>query len=71
MSSYAVIIEGGGDSFSAYVPDLPGCVATGASLEEVEARIREAVGLHVESLRAHGDPVPEPAVAAVRTVEVE
>ncbi|MCC6340260.1 MAG: type II toxin-antitoxin system HicB family antitoxin [Acidimicrobiia bacterium] len=71
MSRYAVIIEGRDDSFSAYVPDLPGCVATGASVDEVEAAIREAVGLHLESLRAHGEPVPEPVVAAVRTVEVE
>ncbi len=66
-----MIIEGRDDSFSAYVPDLPGCVATGASVDEVETAIREAVGLHVESLRAHGEPAPEPVVEAVRTVEVE
>jgi predicted RNase H-like HicB family nuclease len=70
MSAYAVIIEGSGTSFSAYVPDLPGCVATGSSVDEVESRIRDAIRLHLESLRAHGDPVPEPTTAAVRVVEV-
>lgn len=70
MSRYAVIIEGEGASFSAYVPDLPGCVAAGSSVEEVEALIREAVELHIASLREHGDPVPPPSTAAVRMVEV-
>jgi predicted RNase H-like HicB family nuclease len=70
MSGYAVIIEGNGKSFSAYVPDLPGCVATGDSVEEVESLIREAIRLHVESLRSHGESVPEPATAAVRVVDV-
>jgi predicted RNase H-like HicB family nuclease len=54
MSAYAVIIEGSGESFSAYVPDLPGCVATGQSVDDVEARIREALRMHIESLEAHG-----------------
>lgn len=70
MNAYAVIIEGEGSSFSAYVPDLPGCVATGRSLEEVDARIREAILLHIESLEAHGEPVPKPTAAAVRFVDV-
>ena len=70
MSGYAVIIEGEGNSFSAFVPDLPGCVATGNSVDEVEARIREAVIMHIQSLREHGEPVPEPTTAAVRVVEV-
>ncbi len=69
MTAYAVIIEGGDRSFSAYAPDLPGCVATGESLEQVEQRIREAIRLHVESLRAHGEPVPQPSTAAVRLVD--
>jgi len=69
MSAYAVIIEGDGNSFSAYVPDLPGCVAAGASLEEVDQLIREAIRLQVESLRAHGEPVPSPSTAAVRLVD--
>jgi predicted RNase H-like HicB family nuclease len=70
VSRYAVIIEGDGASFSAYVPDLPGCVAAGSSVEEVEALIREAVELHIASLREHGELVPEPSTAAVRMVEV-
>ncbi len=70
MSAYAVIIEGSGTSFSAYVPALPGCVATGESVEDVEARIRTAIAMHIESLRAHGEPVPDPATAAVRVVDV-
>ncbi|MEX2255872.1 MAG: type II toxin-antitoxin system HicB family antitoxin [Acidimicrobiia bacterium] len=70
MSAYAVIIEGSGESFSAYVPDLPGCVATGQSVDEVEARIREALRMHIESLEAHGELVPEPTTAAVRLVDV-
>jgi predicted RNase H-like HicB family nuclease len=65
-----VIIEGSGDSYSAYVPDLPGCVAAGDSVEEVERLIREAIPLHVESLRAHGESVPPPQTRA-RTVSVK
>ena len=58
---YAVVIERADDgSYSAYVPDLPGCVACGDSQEEVKQLIREAVALHIESLRDHGDPVPPP-----------
>ena len=70
MSAYAVIIEGSDDSFSAYVPELPGCIATGKSIPEVESRIREAIVEHVKSLRAHGEPVPVPTTAAVRVIEV-
>jgi predicted RNase H-like HicB family nuclease len=70
MTNYLVIIEGAGDSYSAYVPDLPGCVAAGDSVEEVEQLIREAIPLHVESLRAHGESVPPPQTRA-RTISVE
>lgn len=70
MSAYAVVIEETGGAFSAYVPDLPGCVATGRSVEEVEARIREAITLHIESLQRHGEKVPRPAATAVRFVDV-
>ena len=70
MSAYAVVIEGEPGSFSAYVPALPGCVATGRTFEQIEDRIREAIRLHIESLRAHGEPVPEPSTAAVRLVDV-
>jgi predicted RNase H-like HicB family nuclease len=70
VSGYVVIIEGEGDSFSGYSPDLPGCVAAGTSPEEVEELMREAIGLHIESLRAHGEPVPAPAAAAATVVQV-
>jgi len=57
MSEYLVVIEGEGDTWSAYVPDLPGCVSAGPSREEVEQLIREAIHLHVELMREYGDPV--------------
>lgn len=61
MSRYAVVIEHAEGNLSAYVPDLPGCVSTGATPEEVEANIAEAIALHIESLRAHGEAVPAPS----------
>ena len=57
---YAVVIEPAGSRYSAYVPDLPGCVASGATVEEVEAAIREAIEFHLESIRHVGNPVPKP-----------
>ncbi|HEY0142595.1 MAG TPA: type II toxin-antitoxin system HicB family antitoxin [Thermoanaerobaculia bacterium] len=57
---YVVIIEQGDTSIGAYVPDLPGCVAVGESREEVRELIREAIELHIESLRENGETVPEP-----------
>ena len=65
---YAIVIENAGKNFSAYVPDLPGCVATGATPEEVEREIREAIEFHIEGLRADGLPVPKPS-SAVRYVD--
>ncbi len=58
---YGVVIEKGETSYGAYVPDLPGCVAVGETLEEVEDLIREAVQFHIEGLREEGLPVPEPS----------
>jgi predicted RNase H-like HicB family nuclease len=58
---YAVVIEKVESNYSAYVPDLPGCVATGATVEEAESQIREAIEFHLEGLRQDGDPIPEPA----------
>jgi predicted RNase H-like HicB family nuclease len=58
---YAVVIEQGPTSFGAHVPDLPGCVAVGKSREEVLRLIREAIDLHVQSLRDHGEQVPVPS----------
>ncbi len=57
---YGVVIEKADGNHSAYVPDLPGCVATGRTLEEVEREIREAIGFHIEGLREDGLLVPEP-----------
>ncbi len=61
---YAAIIEKTGNGYSAYVPDLPGCVVAGDSSQEVESLIREAVALHVDMLLEHGGPVPEPQTSA-------
>jgi predicted RNase H-like HicB family nuclease len=69
MTEYAIVIEDAGENFSAYVPDLPGCVSTGTSVEEVTANIREAIALHIESLREHGEEVP-PATSRASTVQV-
>jgi predicted RNase H-like HicB family nuclease len=55
---HAIVVEKADGSFSAYVPDLPGCVATGATVAEVEAEIREASTVHVEGLREDGLPIP-------------
>ena len=60
---YAVVIEKAERNYSAYVPDLPGCVATGSTREEVEREIREAIEFHIEGLREDGLPVPEPTTA--------
>jgi predicted RNase H-like HicB family nuclease len=56
---YTVVIEKGETSFGAYVPDLPGCIAVASTKPEVEKLIAEAITLHIESLRDHGNPVPE------------
>lgn len=66
---YAIVIEKAQGSYSAYVPDLPGCVATGATVEQVEAQIREAIVFHLEGMREDGLPVPPPA-SQVEYVEV-
>lgn len=58
---YAIVIENAGGNYSAYVPDLPGCVATGATIEEVETQIREAVAFHIDGLREDGLPIPKPS----------
>ncbi len=64
MKAYTVLYERGERNWSAYVPDLPGCVATGKTREETERRIREAVAFHIEGLTVDGMPVPEPTVEA-------
>lgn len=58
---YVVIFEEGKDSCSAYVPDLPGCIAAGDTIEEVRTLIAEAIAFHIEGLREDGDVVPSPS----------
>jgi predicted RNase H-like HicB family nuclease len=58
---YAIVVEKAESNYAAYVPDLPGCVATGATVEETERRLREAIALHVRGPREDGLPVPEPS----------
>ncbi len=61
---YAIVIEQGDNNYSAYVPDLPGCVSTGRTLEEVKSEIREAIVFHLDGLRADGLPIPAPTSQA-------
>jgi predicted RNase H-like HicB family nuclease len=61
---YAVVSEKATENYSAYVPDLPGCVATGPTVEAVEAQIREAIRFHIEGLEEDGLPVPAPTSLA-------
>jgi predicted RNase H-like HicB family nuclease len=58
---YAVVIEKAESNYAAYAPDLPGCVATGATVEETERAIRDAIAFHVEGLRADGLEIPKPS----------
>jgi predicted RNase H-like HicB family nuclease len=61
---YAVVIEKADGNYSAYVPDLPGCVATAATVSEVESEIREAIRFHIDGLEADGAAVPAPTSIA-------
>jgi predicted RNase H-like HicB family nuclease len=61
---YAVVIEQAAGNLSAYVPDLPGCVATGQTIEEVTREIAEAIDFHLEGLQISGSPIPEPTSIA-------
>jgi len=67
---YAIVIEKGERNYSAYVPDLPGCVSVGDTLEEAKAEIREAIEFHLDGMREDGLPIPEPTSRA-EYVEVE
>jgi len=58
---YAVVIEKAESNYSAYVPDLPGCVASGATVEEVEREIKEAIRFHLDGLRQDGAQIPKPS----------
>lgn len=58
---YAIVIERATNNYSAYVPDLPGCIATGDTVEETEAEIRAAIRFHLDGLREDGIPIPNPS----------
>lgn len=70
MTKYAVVIEKGPDNLSAYVPDLPGCITTGKTLEEIQRNIVEAIELHLEGLREDGEPIPAPSTS-VQYIELQ
>lgn len=70
VKTYAVIIERGPRNYSAYVPDLPGCIATGRTLASVRRNIREAIEFHLDGLRHEGLPIPEPSSVA-ESVEIQ
>ena len=67
---YAVIFERAESNWAAYVPDLPGCITTGSTLEAAERNIREAIEGHLKTLREFGEPVPHPTSVA-RDVEIQ
>lgn len=64
MKEYVVIFELAGSNYSAYVPDLPGCISTGKTIEETESNIKEAIELYIDTLREDGQPIPEPSLTA-------
>ena len=57
---YAVVIEKAEGNYSSYVPDLPGCIATGSTVQEVEAELREGIAFHIQGMREDGTPIPAP-----------
>jgi predicted RNase H-like HicB family nuclease len=69
MKRYGIVLEKGTANYSGYVPDLPGCVATGPTLDATEHLLREAIELHLEGMREDGVPIPEPS-SVVEYVEV-
>lgn len=69
MKQYLVVIERAVANYSAYSPDLPGCVATGATPEETRRRMQEAIAMHLQGLTERHLPVPEPTASAF-TVEI-
>ena len=64
MHRFLIVIEDAGENYSAYSPDLPGCVATGATREETERNMYEAIQMHIEGLREDGLPIPESSALA-------
>ncbi len=70
MKRYAAVFEKAKNNWAAYVPDLPGCITTGVTLEETKRNIREAIELHLEAMKEVGEPVPEPT-AEVEFIELQ
>jgi len=70
MQRYLVVLEKANDNYSAYSPDLPGCVATGETCQQAEANMREAIRFHLKGLKADNLPIPTPSATA-QYVEVE
>ena len=70
MKRYAIVIEKAATNYGGYVPDLPGCVATGATVEETERLLQEAIALHLSGMREDGIPIPEPS-SVVDYLELE
>jgi predicted RNase H-like HicB family nuclease len=70
MKRYAIVIEKAANNYGGYVPDLPGCVATGATVEETEQLLHEAIALHLSGMREDGIPIPEPS-SVVDYLEME
>jgi len=64
MHRFLIVVEKSGNNYSAYSPDLPGCVATGGTPEETKARMRAAIDMHVQGLREDRLPIPEPTAVA-------
>ena len=64
MYRYLIVIEQGDNNYSAYAPDLPGCVATGATIEEVERNMREAIDFHLQGMMEDGEPIPTPTTTS-------
>ncbi len=71
MKRFLIVIENANDNYSAYSPDLPGCVATGKTVEQTEANMYEAIRLHLEGLREDGVNIPEPKSIAEYIVLAE
>jgi predicted RNase H-like HicB family nuclease len=68
---YLIVIEGAqGENYSAYAPDLPGCIATGATIEETGREMHDAIAFHLEGLRDVGEPIPEPSNLTATYVDV-
>jgi predicted RNase H-like HicB family nuclease len=62
--TYTIIIENAGNNYSAYVPDLPGCITTGPTIEETKRNMQEAIALHLRGMREDGEPIPQPTSTA-------